>query len=180
MSALETVAPVSAAHEGEANQYLTFNACGEMFAIGILNVKEIIEYGTVTEIPMMPAFIRGVINLRGAVVPVVDLAARFGNQRTQVQRRTCIIILETLGQEGKQDLGIIVDAVSAVLEILPEDIEQAPSFGARIRTDYIAGMGKLDGRFVIMLNLGNVLSVEDMTAISALSDQDASLEAQPA
>src|SRR5512140_874370 len=100
---------------GEANQYLTFLLSGEMFAVGILNVKEIIEYGTLTEIPMMPACIRGALNLRGAVVPVVDLAARFGGKATEVGRRTCIVIVEVKNEDSRQELGIVVDAVSEVL-----------------------------------------------------------------
>jgi purine-binding chemotaxis protein CheW len=102
---------------GDTHQYLTFTLGSEMFAVGILNVKEIIEYGNLTEIPMMPAFIRGVINLRGAVVPVVDLAARFGGKISEVQRRTCIVIVEVTQEDAKHDIGIMVDAVSEVLEI---------------------------------------------------------------
>ena len=107
----------------EANQYLTFSLSGEMYAVGILNVKEIIEYGSLTEIPMMPTFIRGVINLRGAVVPVIDLTARFGGSPTQIGRRTCIIILELRDTDTHQDIGVIVDAVSEVIEIPTGEIE---------------------------------------------------------
>ena len=107
-------------------QYLTFSLSGEMFGLGILNVKEIIEYGNLTEIPMMPAFIRGVINLRGSVVPVIDLAARFGGQPTAVGRRTCIVIVEVPDEDTRHDIGIIVDAVSEVLEIPGSDIEPPP------------------------------------------------------
>jgi purine-binding chemotaxis protein CheW len=152
---------------GEANQYLTFTLGGEMFAVGILNVKEIIEYGSLTEIPMMPAFIRGVINLRGAVVPVIDLAARFGGKATEVARRTCIVIVEVQQDDARHDIGIMVDAVSEVLEIAAAEIEPPPAFGARIRTDFIAGMGKVGGKFVIILDILRVLSVEEMAAVSA-------------
>lgn len=151
-------------------QYLTFSLGGEMFAVGILNVKEIIEYGHLTEVPMMPVFIRGVINLRGAVVPVVDLAARFGRPPTGVTRRTCIVILEITDQESSSDIGILVDSVSEVLEIPSTEIEAPPAFGARIRTDFIAGMGKVAGKFVILLNMGNILSVEEINAWSDASD----------
>lgn len=149
-------------------QYLTFQLSGEMFAVGILNVKEIIEYGMVTEIPMTPAFIRGVINLRGAVVPVIDLAARFGGSPCKSTRRSCIVIMETEEQELRQDIGIVVDAVSAVLEIAGGDIEPPPVFGAKIRTDFIAGMGKIDGKFVIILNANRVLSVDEMSSLAQL------------
>ena len=151
-------------------QYLTFQLGGEMFAVGILNVKEIIEYGHLTEIPMMPPFIRGVINLRGAVVPVIDLAARFGGKTTQVARRTCIVILEVADQELRSDIGIMVDAVSEVLEIPSSEIEPPPSFGARIRADFISGMGKIAGRFVIILNINNVLSVQEISMLTDVTD----------
>ena len=155
---------------GSPAQYLTFQLGGEMFAVGILNVKEIIEYGHLTEIPMMPAFIRGVINLRGAVVPVIDLAARFGGKTTEVSRRTCIVILEVADQDFRSDIGIMVDAVSEVLEIPASEIEPPPSFGAKIRADFIFGMGKVSGKFVIILNINNVLSVEEISRITDMTD----------
>ena len=154
---------------GEAHQYLTFLLSGEMYALGILNVKEIIEYGQLTEIPMMPPFIRGVINLRGSVVPVIDLAARFGHTQSQVGKRTCIVIIEVHQGEDKHDLGIMVDAVSEVLEIPASEIEPPPSFGAKIRADFIAGMGKVAGKFVILLNIQHVLSVDEMALLSKVS-----------
>lgn len=160
---------VSAASE-EADQYLTFLLGGEMYAIGILRIKEIIEYGHLTTVPMMPTFIRGVINLRGAVVPVVDLSARFGRQASQVTRRSCIVIIEASTGEETQDVGVVVDSVSEVLEIPATEIEPAPSFGARIRADFIQGMGKIDGKFVILLDVDKVLSVDEMAMLSAAAD----------
>jgi len=154
-------------------QYLTFLLGGEMFALAILNVKEIIEYGNLTEIPMMPAFIRGVINLRGSVVPVIDLTARFGGKTTEVGRRTCNVIVEMKGGEDgdeRHDIGIIVDAVSEVLEIPRSEIEPPPSFGAKIRADFIAGMGKVGGKFVIILNIDRVLSVDELARLGQLGD----------
>ena len=150
-------------------QYLTFALAGKMFAAGILNVKEIIEYGSLTEIPMMPAFIRGVINLRGSVVPVIDLAARFGGRPIEVGKRTCIVIVETgQAQDGDSlhDIGIVVDAVSEVIEIPASEIEPPPSFGAKMRADLIFGMGKVAGDLVIILNIDKVLSVEEITQIT--------------
>ena len=159
----EATAPAS---QRDDSQYLTFLLGGEMFAIGILNIKEIIEYGQVTEVPMMPGFIRGVINLRGRVVPVVDLSVRFGRERTTVNKRTSIVILE-VGTDGeRQDIGVVVDAVSEVLAIPGSEIEPPPAFGARIRSDFISGMGKVAGRFVIILNVGNMLSVEEMVELA--------------
>ncbi|MEI7429806.1 MAG: chemotaxis protein CheW [Betaproteobacteria bacterium] len=148
------------------SQYLTFALGGEMFAVGILNVKEIIEYGQLTEIPMMPAFIRGVINLRGSVVPVIDLSARFGGKVTEVSRRTCIVIVEVTEDEARHDIGIMVDAVSEVLDIPGSEIEPPPTFGARIRAEFIFGMGKVAGKFVIILNINKVLSVEEIAQLT--------------
>jgi purine-binding chemotaxis protein CheW len=159
----------------EQNQYLTFQLGGEMFAIGILNIKEIIEYGSLTEVPMMPEFIRGVINLRGAVVPVVDLAARFGRKRTEVTRRTCIVIIEVETDDEKHDVGLVVDSVSEVLEIAAGEIEPAPSFGTKIRADFIHGMGKVNGKFVIILSVNNVLSLDDLAMLENTAGADVPL-----
>jgi len=154
-------------------QYLTFQLAGEVFALGILNVKEIIEFGSITQIPMMPPFIRGVLNLRGAVVPVIDLMARFGGAPAAVGRRTCIVIIEITqtidGSDVRQDIGVVVDCVNEVLEVPASDIEPPPAFGAKIRADFIQGMGKVAGNFVIILNTERVLSVDEMTALTRLS-----------
>lgn len=157
-------------------QYLTFALGGEMFAIGILGVKEIIEFGNLTEIPMMPPFIRGVINLRGSVVPVIDLSARFGSRQTAVGRRTCIVILEVPDGETHHDIGVMVDAVSEVLEIPGSEIEPPPAFGARIRADFISGMGKVSGRFVIILNINNILAVDELAQLTGSSMNGANRE----
>ena len=154
----------------EQQQYLTFMLRGEVFAIGILAIKEIIEYGKLTEVPRMPDFIRGVINLRGAVVPVVDLAARFGKDTTAIGRRTCIVIIEVANGDDTQVIGVMVDAVNAVLDIPQDDIEAAPSFGAKIRADFIQGMGKVEGNFVIMLNVDKVLSVDELEVARQAGD----------
>lgn len=153
---------------GEQQQYLTFLLGEEMFAIGILSVREIIEYGFVTEVPMTPHFIRGVINLRGAVVPVVDLAVRFGRAPRDVTKRTCIVIVDVESARGSLQMGIVVDAVSAVLEIAGADIEPPPEFGTRIRSDFITGMGKIEGRFVVVLDVDRVLLVEEVAVVAGM------------
>lgn len=153
----------------EEAQYLTFMLSGEMFAIGILGIKEILEYGQLTSVPMMPAFVRGVINLRGAVVPVIDLSARFGRHNAEVTRRSCIVIIEADSDGNTQDIGLMVDSVSAVLEIARSEIEPPPAFGAKIRADFISGMAKVNGAFVIVLNVNQVLSVDEMTLLSEAS-----------
>ncbi|HUW26950.1 MAG TPA: chemotaxis protein CheW [Gallionella sp.] len=160
--------PVAAATQQDQQQYLTFILGGETYAMGILAIKEIIEYGNLTEVPRMPGFIRGVINLRGAVVPVIDLGARFGKRATDVTRRTCIVIIEVANGEETQDIGVMVDAVNEVLEIPASEVEPAPSFGADIRADFISGMGKIDGKFVIILNIHQVLSVEEMATLAGV------------
>lgn len=138
----------------------------DAYAIGILSIKEIIEYTTMTEVPLMPACVRGVINLRGAVVPVMDLQARFGQTPSPVTKRTCIVIVEVLGPEGQQVMGVVVDAVNEVLDIDASDIEPPPAFGTRIRTDFISGMGKVRDKFVILLNVNRVLDLDDLQAMS--------------
>jgi purine-binding chemotaxis protein CheW len=138
---------------------------GEMFAMGILAIKEILECTTLTEVPMMPPYVRGVINLRGAVVPVIDLSVRFGKKPSEVTKRTCIVIVEIAANGERQDLGVVVDAVNEVLDIPPGEIEAPPTFGARIRTDFIQGMGKVNGKFVVLLDVNHVLAAEEMTAL---------------
>lgn len=156
--------------EEEQHQFLTFLLTGEMFALPILNIKEIIEYGNLTLVPMMPPFIRGVINLRGSVVPVIDLSARFGRPPAAVTRRTCIVIVEIEAGDTRQDVGVTVDSVSEVLEIPRNEIEQPPSFGARVRADFIRGMGKINGKFVVILNIDQVLSIDEMAMLGQIGD----------
>ncbi|HEX5337306.1 MAG TPA: chemotaxis protein CheW [Gallionella sp.] len=154
--------------EEQQRQYLTFMLGGEVFAIGILSIKEIIEYGQLTQVPRMPSFIRGVINLRGAVVPVIDLGSRFGKQPSGVSRRTCIVIIEIEHDGEQQVVGVMVDAVNEVLDISQSEIEPAPSFGAKIRADFIRGMGKVDGKFVIILDVDHVLSLDEMASLAGV------------
>lgn len=153
----------------ENQQYLTFLLNGEPFAIGILCIKEIIEYHGLTEVPMMPECIRGVINLRGAVLPVLDLAVRFGKKPGVVSKKTCIVIVEVKNGDTSHDMGVVVDAVNAVLEIPRTEIEPAPAFGAKIRTDFIEGMGKVNGHFVILLNVNEVLSMDELGAMERVA-----------
>ena len=159
----------------QGQQYLTFTVTGELFGIAIASIKEIIEYRAPTDVPMMPGYMRGIINLRGRVVPVIDLSVRFGRARTEETRRTCIVILEVEQQGEQHDIGVVVDAVSAVLEIADADIEPAPSFGAKLRTDFINGMGKLGEKFVILLDIGKVLSVEELSLLAAAGEGPAAL-----
>jgi purine-binding chemotaxis protein CheW len=157
----------------EPAQYLTFMLAREQFAIGILGIKEIIEFNGMTEVPMMPPCVRGVINLRGAVVPVLDLLARFGRPSSAVTKRTCVVIVEVAGIEEKHVVGLLVDAVNEVLDIAPADIEPPPSFGARIRSDFIQGVGKVKGKFVLLLDVDRALSLDEIGDLGGLAAQAA-------
>jgi purine-binding chemotaxis protein CheW len=166
------VAKTGASAPVEEKQYLTFMLGGEMFSISILCIKEIIWYANLTEVPMMPACIRGVINLRGAVVPVLDLSNRFGKPSTPVIKSSCIVIVEVpTAVEGEHlNMGVVVDSVQAVLEIPTSEIEPAPSFGAKIRSEFIEGIAKVNGKFVILLNVKRVLSTEEIGQMGQMAE----------
>jgi purine-binding chemotaxis protein CheW len=154
----------------QGRQYLTFLLAGETFGIPISAIKEIIEHRPATDVPMMPAFVRGVINLRGRAVPVIDLSARFGRGAGQTTRRTCIVIVE-MRHEGRQhDMGVAVDAVSAVLDIADADIEPPPTFATRVRSDFISGMGKVGEGFLIMLDIDKVLAADELALLAQMEE----------
>jgi len=157
-----------AQHSGENNQYLTFSLGDELFAVGILVIKEIIQFGQLTIVPMMPSYIRGVINLRGAVVPVIDLHARFDRGSPPVGKRTCVVIIEVRNGVDVQDVGIMVDAVSAVIDISTDQIEPPPMFGATVRTDFIEGIGKVNEQFVIILDVKRAFLFEELVAMESM------------
>lgn len=146
-------------------QFLTFVLQGEMFGLNIMPIKEIIEYGKITSVPMVPGYVRGVINLRGNVVPVIDLPVRFGWNSSPVNKRTCIVIVEIENDGDSMDIGVVIDSVSEVLDIDASDIGAPPSFGAKIRTDFIAGMGRVKDEFIVLLNPAKVLSVEELSTL---------------
>jgi len=152
----------------QGRQYLTFVVAGDTFGIPISVIKEIIEYRHPTDVPMMPTFMRGVINLRGRVVPVIDLSARFGRGKGATTRRSCIVIVETRYEDQQLDIGVAVDAVNAVLDIADSEIEPAPSFGARLRAEFISGMGKVAEQFVILLDIEKVLSIDELSALAGM------------
>lgn len=168
-TALAQGAPARDADE-LTQQYLTFMLAGEVFAMGILAIKEIIEYADLTEVPMMPEYVRGVINLRGSVVPVVDLSVRFGKAASAVTKRTCNVIVEVTSDSGRHVVGVVVDAVNAVLEIPAAEIEPPPAFGARIRTDFIQGMGKVNGRLVILVDVNHILAAGEMEVLTGAQE----------
>ncbi len=150
---------------GREGKYLTFSLAGEEYGIGILRVKEIIGMMAVTHVPQTPGFVKGVINLRGKVIPVVDLRLRFALEAAACTERTCIIVVEVAGANGSVMMGIVVDAVSEVLNIRGADIEDTPTFGVRLNTDYILGMAKAAGGIKILLDIDKVLNSEDLVTI---------------
>jgi len=153
----------------EQQQYLTFLLAGEEYAISILQVKEIIEYDTVTTVPKTPKWIRGVINLRGSVVPVVDLGVKFGMEERAVTKTSCIVIIETQFEGNSAVIGIVADAVSQVMDLAAGDIREVPEFGTRIKVDYLLGMAQLGKKFALLLDVDKVLSTDELLSLTELS-----------
>ena len=148
-----------------AAQFLTFALGDEVFAMDIRTVREIIQVGAMTTVPLMPAFVRGVINLRGAVVPVIDLHARFGRGSARLGKKSCIVIFDSSRDGERIELGLLVDAVSEVVEIGADAIEPPPQFGAAVRRDFISGIGKLGGRFVVLLDPDRAFDIDEMPGL---------------
>jgi purine-binding chemotaxis protein CheW len=155
---------VTAVEEREG-KYLTFTLADEEYGIGILKIKEIIGMMKVTTVPQTPEFVKGVINLRGKVIPVIDLKLRFGMEPTDYTERTCIIVVEIDGTSGTVQIGIVVDSVSEVLNIKADEIEDTPTFGTRLNTNYILGMAKMEGGVKILLDINRVLKAEEVELI---------------
>lgn len=153
----------------EQKQYLTFLLANEECAVDILKVREIIEYETVTAVPKAPQWARGVINLRGAVVLVVDLAAKFGMEQKPVSKTTCIVIVETRFEDQDVMMGVIVDAVSQVVELSEEDIRPVPGFGTQVKTNYLLGMAQVGRKFALLLDVDKVLTTEELHNLSEVS-----------
>lgn len=154
------------AHEVEGDKFLTFRLHDTVYGVEITRIKEIIEYGGITRIPMTPPSIRGVLNLRGNVVPIIDLAERLGcGGDGDVSRRTCVIITEVEDEGEVMDIGFVVDAVDQVIGIHEDHIEATPSFGTNIKSEFISGMGNVDEKFVILLDMDAVFAVDELTAL---------------
>ncbi|SDM94364.1 CheW protein [Geoalkalibacter ferrihydriticus] len=150
----------------ETNQYLTFKLDGEIFALGIAKVREVLDYTAITKVPKSPDFMRGVINVRGGVVPVIDLRVKFGMAPTPQTVNTCIIIVE-IAMEGETTvLGVLADQVEEVLDLDPGQIEPAPRIGTRLRTEFIQGMGKREEQFIILLDIDRVFSGEELAGVA--------------
>ena len=147
---------------GKGGKYLTFTLAGEDYGIEILKVKEIIGMMPITKVPQTPSYVKGVINLRGKVIPVVELRRKFEMPEQDYNDRTCIIVVEISCSSGSTMMGIVVDSVSEVVQIKNEDVEDAPRFGVTLDMEYILGMAKFDGRVKILLDIDKVLSAEEL------------------
>jgi purine-binding chemotaxis protein CheW len=168
-SELKTMNQAIKATTIKTGKYLTFSLEKEEYGIGILKVKEIIGMMPITSIPRTPEFVKGVINLRGKVIPVLDLRAKFEMETIAYTERTCIIVVEIDSDEATILIGIVVDAVCEVLNIREEEVEETPKFGTRLKHDYILGMAKRDGGVKILLNIDRVLSSEEISEIELAS-----------
>ena len=162
---METMDQAVKAMADQEGKYLTFSMADEEYGIGILKIKEIIGMMPITTVPQTPEFVKGVINLRGKVIPVMDLRLRFGMEAIDYTDRTCIIVVEIEGTAGTVQIGVVVDAVSEVLNVNGEDVEETPTFGAKLNTDYILGMAKMDGGVKILLDIDRVLSQEEVALL---------------
>jgi purine-binding chemotaxis protein CheW len=154
-------------------QYLTFFTAGAEYAIGIAKVREIIEYDTVTVVPNTPPWIRGITNLRGRVIPVVDLAVKFGLQPSRISKFSCIIISDVIYQGENITMGVLSDSVSQVIDLSADEIESTPPFGTRIKTEYLLGMGAMGKKFCLILDIDKVLSADEVLAISLIENSSA-------
>lgn len=154
-------------------QYLSFFIAGEEYAVGILQVREIIEHDSVTRVPGAPAWIRGVTNLRGSVLPVIDLGMKFGLPPSSINRRSCIVVVEVAFQGEKLVMGMLADAVGQVLDLGPGDVEPPPAFGTPVHADYLSGMGKAGRKFILLLDIDRLLNSQELRAASAVAPERA-------
>ncbi len=162
--------------EKKFTQYLTYLVGNELYGFEVSNIREVIEYNeksNITRIPLVPEYIRGVINLRGEVIPVIDLSSRFYDYKCEITRRTCIAVIELEDENEIVLVGAMFDAVNAVIDFTDDDIEKTLEFGAKIRADFIYGIGKADNTFIILLNLQKVLDVEELSSFKG-SNKDVS------
>ena len=159
------VDPAVKAIQDKEGKYLTFTLAEEEYGIGILKIKEIIGMMPITTVPGTPEFVKGVINLRGKVIPVMDLRLRFGMEEMDYTERTCIVVVEIETASGTVMIGVVVDSVSEVLNIKGEDMEETPTFGAKLNTDYILGMAKMEGGVKILLEIDKILTGDEVSIL---------------
>jgi purine-binding chemotaxis protein CheW len=163
--------------QAQAQQFLSFTVAGDACAVPILRVHEILQYETLTQVPHAPAFIRGVLNRRGSVLPVVDLAVKFGRAASTLSKWSCVVVLDVNVDGETLLLGVLVDAVEEVLEFGPDDIEPTPAFGTSVRLEYLQGMGKRGKHFVLLLDIDRVLSARELELSEALAEAEAAAPA---
>jgi purine-binding chemotaxis protein CheW len=166
---------VAVAEDDVADKYLTFRLGEDTYAIEVMRVKKIIEFTQPTHVPMVPKFIRGILNLLGEAVPVIDLAICFGETPSEITQRACIIIVEIRSGTKRLDMGVVVDVVNNVIELLPKNISPPPSFGSDIRTQFIHGVGKVEEQFVLLLNMDYILSMEQLSLLSRVREQSTAM-----
>jgi purine-binding chemotaxis protein CheW len=157
--------PMDAADILETTQYLTYKLGDEIFALDIAKVREVLDFTEITKVPRTPAFMRGVINLRGSVVPVVDMRLKCGMSMTEKTVNTCIIIVEVMVDNEPTILGALADSVQEVMDLEPDHIEPAPKIGTRLNTVFIKGMGKREGKFVIILDIDKIFSTDELALV---------------
>jgi purine-binding chemotaxis protein CheW len=162
----------------QSEQYLAFTVAGEEYAISVLHVREITQFERLTRVPAAPACVRGVMNLRGAVVPVVDLAVKLGLPESRVTKLTCVVIVDVAFGEEHTQMGILADSVSQVIELGPADIEPPPPFGTRVRVEYLVGLGRLDGAFLVILDVDRLLSIDDLLTGSWSASEGSAAETE--
>ena len=156
----------------ETRSYLAFELDKEIFGVDVLQVREILEYTTITRIPQLPEYICGVINLRGSVVPVIDMREKFGMEKTETTVDTCIIVVEIEIDNETSVIGALVDSVEEVFELEPKEIEPAPRMGTRLNTKFIKGMGKREERFIILLDIDKVFSTEELLELQEVTESE--------
>lgn len=156
----------------EAVQYLTFQMAGEEYAVAIMRVREIIQLDRVTRVPSAPRWIRGVVNLRGGVVPVADLALKFGMEASEITKWSCLVIVEVEQRGEPVVMGVLADSVRQVMDLTPEDVEPAPSFGTRIDGEFLLGMARQGNRFALLLDIDRVLSDEETAGVTQSHRED--------
>ena len=162
--------------ERDVQQYLTFMIGAEEYAVSLLKVKEIIEYDTITEVPKTPEWVRGVINLRGSVVPVIDLAVKFRQSPSVAGKLTCIVITEVECEGEATVMGVMADSVRQVIDLKPQEIEEPPSFGTRVKVDYLLGMARAGKKFCLILDTEKVLSTNELLELPDSEAEPENLE----
>jgi purine-binding chemotaxis protein CheW len=163
---------MKSSHATETRQYLTFTLDSESFALDIVKVREVLDFTKITRVPRTPEFMKGVINLRGSVVPVIDMRLKFGMEAKEETIDTCIVIVEVEIEGDPLIIGAIADSVQEVMELGPQQIEPPPKLGTRLKTDFIQGMGKLNDKFLIILDISKVFSADELNIVSEYNEED--------